>query len=234
MAASRGLDGSSPGEAGGVRPDGLGPLSANLPRVTRFKEQRLEARLFAIGSSLFAIGAVLASIPEVADPIPGVTFFTGSLFFTTAALIQWLLSGRPRFAGWSGADASDWWSAAIQFIGTLFFNVSTFAAILDLPLLGEVRHVWRPDVYGSAAFLVSSLLAVIACTDRDRLWDPAARSWKVAWLNMFGSVAFGVSAVAARIPLESGTVANPVLDNLGTFLGALGFLGAALLTAPRK
>jgi len=225
---------AQPGEAGDLRLGGDGPLSANLPRVTRFTEQRLEARLFAIGSSLFAIGAVLASIPGVAHPIPGVTFFTGSIFFTTAALIQWLLSGRPRFAGWSGADASDWWSAAVQFVGTLFFNVSTFAAILDLSLLGEVRHVWRPDVFGSAAFLLSSVLAIIACTDRDRLWDPAARSWKVAWLNMFGSVAFGVSAVAARIPLETGTVANPMLDNLGTFLGALGFLGAALVTAPQR
>ena len=202
--------------------------------MTKLREQRREARFFAIGASLFAIGAVFAAFPAINATFTGLTFFIGSIFFTTASLIQWLLSGRPRFAGRGGAEAIDWWSAAIQFAGTLFFNVSTFAAILNLSILGERQHVWRPDVFGSAAFLISSLLAVWACRDRDRLWDPAARLWKVTWLNLFGSVAFGVSAVAARISPESGLVANASLEGLGTFFGALGFLFAALLMAPQR
>ena len=202
--------------------------------MTRFREQRIEARLFAIGSSLFAVGAAIAQLKPSAEVLAGITFFAGSIFFTTAAFIQLWLTGRPRFAGWSGADASDWWSAAVQFVGTLWFNLSTFCALLDLPLIGQRAHVWRPDVLGSIAFLVSSLLAVGACTDRDRLWDPSARSWKVAWLNLLGSVLFGVSAVAARIPKGTFDVANPTIENLGTFFGAIGFLLAALLMEPRR
>ena len=95
-------------------------------------------------------------------------------------------------------------------------------------------HVWRPDVYGSAAFLISSLLALKATTQRDRLWDPEARVWRVTWFNLLGSVAFGVSAIAARTETPTGPELNPMLDNLGTFIGALGFLAAALLMAPRS
>ena len=95
-------------------------------------------------------------------------------------------------------------------------------------------HVWRPDVYGSAAFLISSLLALKATTQRDRLWDPEARVWRVTWFNLLGSVAFGVSAIAARTETPTGPELNPMLDNLGTFVGALGFLAAALLMAPRS
>ena len=200
----------------------------------RFTTPRRESRLFAVGSFLFALGAVFATISSLSTWIASVTFFAGSVFFTVAALIQWLLSGRPSFSGWRGAEASDWWSAAIQFVGTLCFNVSTFAAMISPDRAEAASHVWRPDVYGSAAFLISSLLALRACTENDRLWDPAARIWRVAWLNMLGSVAFGISAVAARSEGASGAVVNPLLDNLGTFLGALGFLAAALLMAPRS
>ena len=53
-------------------------------------------------------------------------------------------TGRPR---------------AIQSVGTLLFNVSTFRAMTE-----AFRHVstvpaWKPDAYGSAAFLVSSGIA---------------------------------------------------------------------------
>ena len=202
--------------------------------MTRFTTPRRESRLFAIGSALFALGAVFASISGLPGWLPSVTFFSGSVFFTTAALIQWRLSGRPDFSGWRGPAASDWWSAAIQFVGTLCFNVSTFAAMVESDISAASSHVWRPDVYGSAAFLISSLLALRACTERDRLWDPEARIWRVVWFNLLGSIAFGVSAVAARTATPTGPVVNPLVDNLGTFLGALGFLAAALLMAPRS
>jgi hypothetical protein len=202
--------------------------------MKRFTTPRRESRLFAVGSTLFALGAVFASIPGLPGWLAAVTYFAGSVCFTSAALIQWLLSGRPSFSGWRGAAASDWWSAAIQFLGTLFFNISTFAAMVEGEFQNASSHVWRPDVYGSAAFLISSLLALKASTQRDRLWDPEARVWRVTWFNLLGSVAFGVSAVAARTSAPTGPEANPMLDNLGTFVGALGFLAAALLMAPRS
>ena len=127
----------------------------------------------------------------------------------------------------------DWWSALIQFVGTLLFNVSTFAAVLaNLDAEQANRWVWRPDIWGSLAFLISSGLAVVATTDTDRLWDPHARNWRTTWLNMLGSVAFGVSALAAWVDPSSGTVANARIANLGTFVGAICFLVAALLAKP--
>ena len=92
--------------------------------------------------------------------------------------------------------------------------------------------VWRPDALGSACFLVSSIMAMRATVVRDRLWDPTSRTWKTAWLNLVGSVAFGVSAIASYTVPESGEVVNAALVNLGTFVGALCFLGGALLMTP--
>ena len=96
------------------------------------------------------------------------------------------------------------------------------------------HHVWRPDVLGSICFLVASALAIAATTHRDRLWDPEARNWWNSWLNMLGSVAFGVSAYAAKVVDASGELRNVAAVNLGTFLGALCFLVAALLVLPPR
>jgi hypothetical protein len=48
-------------------------------------------------------------------------------------------------------------------------------------------------------------------------------------INMAGSVAFGISAVAAFVIPSSGDVWNAELANLGTFAGALCFLSGAIL-----
>jgi ABC-type cobalamin transport system permease subunit len=49
---------------------------------------------------------------------------------------------------------------------------------------------------------------------------------------MAGCVAFAVSAVAAFVRL-TGATEDPRLANIGTFIGALCFLAAALLGLPR-
>ena len=48
-------------------------------------------------------------------------------------------------------------------------------------------------------------------------------------INLAGSVAFGISAVAAFVIPSSGDVLNAELSNLGTFVGALCFLAGAIL-----
>jgi hypothetical protein len=194
--------------------------------LTRFREQRWEARGFAVGSLCFALGAVPGYAALTGTTVDNATYAIGSVFFTAAAFIQWFLTGRWRSGGWRDAAWSDWWAAAIQFAGTLFFNVSTFAALLG----GD--DVWRPDALGSVLFLVSSVLAVHAVTIRDRLWDPTARTWRVAWLNLAGSVAFGASAIGAYVAPGANEATNVALANLGTFVGALCFLAGALLTSP--
>jgi predicted membrane channel-forming protein YqfA (hemolysin III family) len=203
-------------------------------RITRPTEQRWEARWFAIGSVCFALGALPGYAQLVGGTADDATYAVGSVFFTIAALVQLLLSPRFKRGAWRSAAWSDWWAAAVQFAGTLLFNLSTFAALFHhLSAQQQNRAIWQPDAYGSAAFLVASLLAVHATTITDRLWDPTSRTWEVTWINLLGSVAFGASALAGYISPNSGDVAHAEAANVGTFLGALCFLAGALLTSPR-
>jgi hypothetical protein len=207
-------------------------MTTTAGRTGRRRRLRREAWGFAVGSVLFALGAIPFYAEWAGAVGVGVTFFAGSIFFTAAGFIQLSLSGRrPPRKGTNPADRADWWAAAIQFAGTLFFNVSTFvallAAIADPTRLGAG---WRPDAWGSVAFLVSSALAVVATKDRGELWDTDARTWHGTWLNLLGSIAFGVSAVGAYVVPETGTLVSMFWANLGTLIGALCFLVAALLS----
>jgi len=207
-------------------------MSAPAGPTGRRRRLRREAWGFAVGSLCFAVGAVPFYAEWAGPVVVGITFFAGSIFFTAAAFIQLSLSGRrPPRKETNGADRADWWAAMIQFVGTLFFNVSTgaalIAAIADPTRLGAG---WRPDAFGSVAFLVSSALAVVATKDRGKLWDRDARTWHGTWLNLLGSIAFGVSAVGAYVSPETGTFVSMFWANLGTFLGAICFFVAALLS----
>jgi hypothetical protein len=197
---------------------------------------RRESLGFATGSLLFAIGSCPGYLGLVGANATNVTFFLGSVFFTTAAFIQLRLSGRWRPGAWkSSEDWDDWWSAAVQFIGTLFFNVTTLAALADgLGASNAAEHVWRPDAIGSVLFLVSSFLAVAATRHAGQLWDPEVRSWWTTWLGMAGSVAFGASAIAAWVDPSTGQPLSIDWVNIGTFVGAVCFLAAALLVKPSR
>ena len=109
---------------------------------------------FAVGSLCFFVGPFPGFVQLVGPGADGVVFFAGSVFFTLAAGLELRESTVRRGRRWA-ADSS-WWSAAVQFAGTLFFNISTFAAMQDgLSTKQENRLVWSPDVFGSACFLIS-------------------------------------------------------------------------------
>lgn len=191
-------------------------------------------RGFAIGSLLFALGATPGFVGLVGVTADNLTYFLGSIFFTIAGFTQLRLTGRWQKGSWSSKDAwDDWWSAAVQFIGTIAFNVSTFAALLSTidPELID-RMGWRPDFVGSICFMVASILAVRATTHRESLWDPEARNWWSTWLNMIGSIAFMISAIFAWVDPSTGEALNTDWVNLGTFVGAIGFFVAAILLKP--
>jgi hypothetical protein len=182
------------------------------------------AVLFAIGSTCFALGAFPPYASWVGATADGVTYFVGSLFFTSAAGLQFRTSDG-RLA---------WWAGLIQFAGTLFFNRSTFAALHQTLTASQAdRHVWTPDALGSVAFLVAS---AIACVDvrRPLRNSPRSRDWSAAWVNMAGSVAFGVSAVASYVIVDSDVLRNAQRANLGTFVGAICFFVGALLILPER
>lgn len=201
--------------------------------------------LFGIGSLCFALGSLPLYFDAVAPSTTAITFFVGSIFFTSAAAVQLHESfsapedvdpdapGRPlldALVRWRPRSI-DWWASAIQFVGTLFFNVTTWAATReDLDLAQEKVLVWAPDVLGSICFLVASYFAY-AEVNRGNLPRPdGSVGWRIALVNMGGSLAFGISAIAARYLHSTGEVANVTAVNLFTFIGAVGFLiGAVLL-----
>jgi hypothetical protein len=200
--------------------------------------------LFAVGSTMFLVPAV-AALGTSATWI-AVTFFGGSVFFTSASLLQLITAAelphrfrprgrrrplRPR--AWLPLTV-DWLGAAVQFPGTVMFNISTLAAMNTALTTHQVNaRVWGPDVLGSGCFLVSSLLAFANAEHRWLSWRPGDLDWWIAALNLLGSLAFGVSAVASFVSPSTGLVEHGDLANLGTALGALCFLIAAVLLIPQ-
>jgi hypothetical protein len=175
------------------------------------------AILFAVGSTCFAVASFISQWGSVPRPGIGITFFAGSVFFTTAAFLQLLGSRTHR----------ERVPSLIQFAGTLFFNVSTFAAMntaLDAEQI-DLR-VWTPDVFGSICFLVSSWLAYVAVSR-------PSTEWRMAALNLLGSVFFGISALAALVEPSTSEPVSAAIANAGTTAGAVCFFAGALLLIPR-
>jgi len=167
--------------------------------------------LFMIGSACFAV-ASLPGASSVSAEAVGVTYFVGSLFFTTAAFEQ------LRVARGEGSEI---WAAAVQFAGTLLFNLTTFGSMSDAFGGRGDLLVWPSDAIGSACFLVSSVLAEVA------VWGPLAPARRSATLNLIGSVAFGVSAIAGFVIPDTDQLVNASLATSGTLVGALCFYWAA-------
>ena len=202
--------------------------------------------LFVVGSACFALGALPGYSTAVGLTADSTTFFVGSLFFTAAAACQyWQTTGRRGRAGDRGAtrrwrpvtwepDRIDWWATSVQLVGTVFFNVSTFAALHASTVQQMNRRVWTPDIFGSFCFLVSSWLAWNETCDGKWSWPPEGYPWWISALNLVGSVAFGVSAVASYVVPTTDQVRNAALMNAGTFVGAVGFLIAAVLLLPER
>jgi hypothetical protein len=182
------------------------------------------AALFAVGSACFAVGAVPAYVDAVGVAADGITFFVGSLFFTSAAALQLRLS----------TDRAERWAGAVQLIGTLLFNISTFDALQSSLSADQADHrVWTPDAFGSIAFLVASALAYSGVRRPWLRWRPRDLEWSVTTSNMVGSIAFAVSAAASYV-LSDDTLRDAQRANAGTFLGALCFLAGAALLIPAQ
>ncbi len=124
--------------------------------------------------------------------------------------------------------SSAWLAAAVQLLGTIFFNISTGEALDVRSVEGQREFVWGPDVDGSTAFLISSLLALVPLLRKGVYWSPSDREWTSTWLNLLGSIAFGVSAIASIVQ-PGGGVKDATAASIGTFAGVVCFLLAAAL-----
>jgi len=177
--------------------------------------------LFAVGSACFLVGPFPGFIDLVGSAADGTVFFVGSIFFTTAAFLQF-----------RGSEGKDRIATAIQLVGTVFFNINTFRAMQDSYDSSDVnRLIWAPDAIGSACFLISGILAYQAVR---HLRSEDRTEWRIAVINLAGCVLFGISAIASYVVPETGDVLALAASNWSTSLGALCFLIGALMLLPRK
>ena len=200
---------------------------------------------FIIGSLCFAVGSVPGYSSLVGATADAVTYFIGSIFFTTAGYLQYVecISASPsvvpdaprrtRFVAFEGRRI-DWWATTIQLAGTIAFNVTTFAALdTHLTPKGEDLVVWTPDAVGSICFLVASELAFAEAGHAWYSWRWRSMGWRIAAINLLGSIFFGLSAIAGWVQPATGDLLDAALDTSGTFWGAICFLiGAILLLVP--
>ncbi|MBE2263101.1 MAG: hypothetical protein IAE92_10195 [Burkholderiaceae bacterium] len=198
--------------------------------------------VFALGSLMFVAGSVLSLMPSLARWLAldargvNAVFFAGSLPFTTAAWLQLaqaahtvdpsgLALGLLR-PGWRPGDRV-WVSSALQFAGTLLFNLSTWDAMqTGLNWRADDLQVWVPDFAGSVLFLLSGWLAFVAIGPARRHRTLAGYS---AQCNLAGCVAFMLSAITSYVPRHASDSPWAMLATVFTLLGAAGFLVGSLL-----
>ena len=223
-------------------------MTSDVGLVTRRRRLlRLTGLGFVVGSACFAVGVPLSLAASLPLTVGTAVFFAGSIFFTSAAFLQLVLSTDELPALVHPADEPSWfarlvrprtvdWTAStIQFAGTLWFNVTTFRALVDAAGAADptAQEVWKPDALGSVAFLVSSALAFAPEVRRRRHGHVRDRSWAIAALNLLGSIFFGLSAIGAYTLTSTDELLSAWWSNVGTFLGAVCFLVGALLLIPK-
>jgi hypothetical protein len=151
--------------------------------------------LFSIGSLCFFVGPFPGFVQLVGSAADGTVFFVGSLFFTSAALLQHLQAanadrGQHRFRLITFEPRrTDWWATLIQLVGTLYFNVDTYRAMADSFDTSQIdRLVWAPEAFGSICFLISGLLAYVEVRNRGAGVAKRTLEWKIAVINLAGCV----------------------------------------------
>jgi len=200
--------------------------------------------LFMIGSSLFIVGSIMQLFlsHQFTSFAINLTYFSGSLFFTSAAYGQFLQSINANIALLSRAREKQkewrWWarglrspgflSAASQLIGTFLFNLNTFSAFYGPhTFVGEHLFIWVPCMIGSILFLVSSFFAWIEIYHDDFVKPFITVTWWIVWFNIIGSVFFQISAIYGYIDPMTGAVKDENLAVYYTLWGAICFyLGA--------
>jgi len=208
--------------------------------------------VFALGALLFMAGSVLSLAPAIVQELSleantiNAIFFIGSIPFTTAAYLQLYQAANAKeferlgtsdpqrtvLVGWQPHNVG-WLSCALQFLGTLLFNVNTFDAMIPgLNWMQQDLEIWVPNFAGSVLFLASGYLAFAETCHAHFAWKPASISWWVTLVNLLGCVAFMISAAFAFVPPKPFAGDALTISVIFTLIGAIGFLIGSLLMLP--
>lgn len=203
---------------------------------------------FGIGSGLFVIGAMLSlggvARWELSAYQINLIYGIGSVFFTLAGFLQLFQAANAGAAlhsatappqrhviGWQ-PDNLGWLSSAVQFIGTLLFNINTFDALGGAGTwLQQDLTLWAPDFAGSVLFLAAGYLAMLETCHRWWAWQPRSLAWWIVAMNMLGCCAFMASASLAFVLPTDGAPLAGTASIVFTCGGAICFLVGAGLAA---
>ncbi|KAA1423968.1 hypothetical protein FE697_007585 [Mumia zhuanghuii] len=199
---------------------------------------------FVLGGSLFAVGAYLAQAGIGSTRTVDVVYLVGGVFFSLGGYVSVLqATNAPTVIDETGSLSSPgwrWWllrgrdigwaSAAVLFVGTLFFAVSLLAAFAqDLTPRQSDGWIWLPDIVGCVCFLVSGHLAMLEIGHGRVTWRPGDLGWWIVAVNQLGSVLFFLAGLAAFVRPTTSAEINAGLVNWGTCAGAVGFVIGGVL-----
>lgn len=210
--------------------------------------------VFALGAALFMLGSLLSLSPQLAlrwgieAHYLGAIFFAGSIPFSTAAYLQLYQAANAspvpgaaptpvvskKLFGWQPANVG-WLACALQFMGTLLFNINTFDAMQPgLDWQQQDWLVWAPDFAGSVLFLASGYLVFVETCHTHWAFKPRSMEWWIVFINLMGCIAFMVSALYAFIPSHGASNYAITAANAFTLIGAACFFVGALLLLPES
>ncbi len=207
---------------------------------------------FSLGALLFMLGSILVLIPSISRGwSPGtnsanIVFFVGSIPFTIAAYLQLFQAANAGIFAIKSTSTSKqrvifgwhphqigWLSCALQFIGTLLFNINTFDGMLpQMDWLQQDLAIWAPDLVGSILFLASGYLAFVETCHAYWSWNPASLSWWVTYISFLGCVAFMISALFSYVPISGLGSDAATISVVFTLIGGVCFFVGALLMLP--
>ncbi|MFC7496572.1 MULTISPECIES: hypothetical protein [unclassified Nocardioides] len=202
------------------------------------------ATAFTLGGTLFAIGAAMAQLGVGSLWDDDVVYLVGGVFFSIGGYVSVLQAGntptdidedgRLGSARWRWLSFEPrhigWLSAAVLFVGTLFFGVSLVAAFAqDLTPRQSDSWIWVPDVVGCVCFLVSGHLALVE-VGHGRIWRVVnSLEWWIVGTNQLGSIVFFLAGIAAFTRPATSSALDEGLVNWGTFVGAVCFAVGGVL-----
>jgi hypothetical protein len=204
----------------------LSPMATDRARRDAVLTRAMGA-FFAFGSLCFVVGPLDAYGNAIGAHADALTFFVGSILFTLGGASQCLLAASERLDRPTGL--ASWRTAWIQSVGTLLFNLMTFAAVTVAAT--DYRYdtvVWGPNALGSACFLVSGTIFYLSSPRRGLLPRFDHEGWWEASVNLLGCVLFGFSAVTSYATGHAGALISTGFSNWTTTLGAACFLSCAL------
>lgn len=226
----------------GARAGFVGPEPVTARRLGR--ANLVAATSFTLGGTLFAVGALVAQLGVGSVRDDDLIYLVGGFFFSLGGYVSVLQAGNaPTDIDEGGALGSarwrwltfaprriGWLSAAVLFVGTLFFAVSLVAAFAsDLTPRQSDGWIWLPDIVGCVCFLVSGHLALVE-VGNGRIWRIVDDlGWWIVGINQLGSILFLLAGVAAFVRPATSAPLDLALVNWGTFGGAVCFAVAGVL-----